>query len=90
MMSLGLIEAPEQKQETGPECPVLFLDVFGKYRELKFMQREDADTIVLIPRRAIAWHDIKNYKDITGQTIGFLESELIMGLDAIFEGRDHD
>lgn len=90
MMSMGLMQAPEEIQETGPECPVLFLDVFDKYRELKFMQREEADRVTLIPRQSITWQDIKNYKDITGQAISYLESELLMGLDAIFEGRDHD
>jgi len=90
MVSMGLMQAPEVKQETGPDCPVLFLDVFEKYRELKFMQRDDGDRVILIPREPIKWADIKDYKDVTGRDISHLETELIMSLDAIFEGRDHD
>jgi len=36
----------------------------------------------------INWRDLVAYKSMTGETISLLETELIMGIDAIFEGRN--
>jgi hypothetical protein len=36
----------------------------------------------------INWQDLVAYKSVTGETISLLETELIMGIDAIFEARD--
>lgn len=86
---MGIIEGVERKVQKGPECPLIFAGVFEKYRELKFIQRETGDNITVYPREMINWADIIAYKAATGQDISMLEADLIMRIDAIFEGR-HD
>lgn len=85
---MGVITAAERKEDKGLECPPLFCDTFEKYRELKFVQRDNGDSIVIYPRDLLRWQDLVAYKEATGQRISYLETELIMGLDAIFEGRE--
>lgn len=85
---MGVIKEAARQEEKGPECPSIFSGTFTKYRELKFIQRDTDDSIKLYPRDMLTWQDIVAYKSVTGQEISMLEAELIMGLDAIFEGRD--
>lgn len=88
MLAMGLVEGVEKQTERGPECPPVFITTLDKYRELKFIQRDKGDTIVSYPREMLTWQDLVAYKSITGQAISMLEAELIMGIDAIFEGRN--
>lgn len=86
---MGVItEAPERKDE-GPQCPFIFMDVLDIYRELKFVRRITDDSIKLIARELITWQDLMAYQTATRRTLSILETELIMGLEAIFEGRDN-
>lgn len=85
---MGVIKESDRKEDRGPQCPPSFIGVFEKYRELKFIQRETGDTINIYPRDMLNWNDLMAYKAITSQEISMLEAELIMGLDAIFEGRE--
>ncbi|ATE85640.1 hypothetical protein PF617_gp55 [Salmonella phage St162] len=62
--------------------------MWDKYRNLKFIQRDTGESLVLCPRGIIKWQDLIAYKSVTGDTISVLEAELIMGIDAIFEGRE--
>ena len=62
--------------------------MWDKYRNLKFIQRDTGEPLVLCPRDMINWQDLVAYKSMTGETISLLETELIMGIDAIFEGRN--
>lgn len=87
---MGVITGVERKEDKGPECPFLFMTTFSKYRELKFIQRSDGDSIKLYPRDMLTWSDLVAYKSITGQQITMLEAEVIMGIDAVFEGREDD
>lgn len=68
--------------------PGIFAGVWDKYRNLKFIQRDTGESLVLCPRDMINWQDLVAYKSMTGETISLLETELIMGIDAIFEGRN--
>jgi hypothetical protein len=88
MIAQGLIKSAERKEDRGPECPPLFIGTMEKYRELKFVQRDNGDSIVIYPRDMLRWQDLISYKEATGQRISYLETEIIMGLDAIFEGRE--
>lgn len=88
MISQGLIASHEKKEEKGPECPFIFIGTMEKYREIKFIQREYDDEIITYPRSMIKWSDIAAYKDVTGQTVTIFECEIIMKIDAIFEGRE--
>lgn len=85
---MGVIQAVEKAPEKGPECPAIFTDVMAKYRALKFVQRKTDDAVKLYPREQLRWRDLAAYQQTTGERITLLESELIMGLDGIFEGRD--
>ena len=85
---MGIIQAREKAPEKGPECPAIFTDVMAKYRALKFVQRRTDDAVKLYPREQLNWQDLAAYQQTTGERITLLESELIMGLDGIFEGRD--
>lgn len=85
---MGIIQAREKAPEQGPECPAIFTDVMAKYRALKFVQRRTDDAVKLYPREQLSWQDLAAYQHTTGERITLLESELIMGLDGIFEGRD--
>lgn len=85
---MGVIQAVEKAPEQGPECPAIFADVMAKYRALKFVQRRTDDAVKLYPREQLSWQDLAAFKQTTGERITLLESELIMGLDGIFEGRD--
>ena len=85
---MGVIKEPQMKEATGPECPVSLIDVFEKYRAIKFLQRETGDKITIYPRGMLRWQDLNAYKEATGNTISYFEAELIMGIDSIFEGRE--
>ena len=85
---MGIIQAREKAPEKGPECPAIFTDVMAKYRALKFVQRKTDDAVKLYPRGQLSWQDLAAFQQTTGERITLLESELIMGLDGIFEGRD--
>lgn len=85
---MGIIQAKEKAPEKGPECPAIFTDVMAKYRALKFVQRRTEDAVKLYPREQLNWQDLAAFQQTTGERITLLESELIMGLDGIFEGRD--
>lgn len=85
---MGIIKKAERKEQKGPECPLIFIPTFEKYRELRFVQRVDDDRIVLYPRDMLSWQDLNAYKEATRTTISILEAELIMGIDAVFEGRE--
>ena len=45
--------------------------------------------MMIYPREMLKWSDIVDYKAVTGQRISIMEADLIMRIDAIFEGR-HD
>ncbi len=85
---MGILKQPAIKEQKGPECPSLFTGTFEKYRGLKFLQRETDDNIRLYPRDILSWADLVAFQKVTGQPLSYLEAELIMGLDAIFEGRE--
>ena len=85
---MGIIQAAEKTPEKGPECPAIFTDVMAKYRALKFDQRKPDDAVKLYPREQLSWQDMAAFQQTTGERITLLESELIMGLDGIFEGRE--
>lgn len=85
---MGIDTGEQKKKDDSPECPHIFADVFVKYREIKFLQRDSGDRIMIYPRDMLRWQDLKAYKEITGNEISLLEAELIMGIDAIFEGRN--
>lgn len=89
LISMGVISGAQREELKGPECPLIFAGVFEKYRELKFIQRETNDTMMIYPREMLKWSDIVDYKAVTGQRISIMEADLIMRIDAIFEGR-HD
>lgn len=88
MQAIGQIPTATKKQDDTPNLPALFVAVWDKYRGVKFIQRDDGESLVLCPRDIIKWQDLVAYKAVTGDEISLLESELIMGIDAIFEGRD--
>jgi len=89
LIAMGVIdESHRAAQQTGPECPLEFLSTFEKYRELKFSRRVTDDEIKLYARDMLNWQDLVAYRDITDQNITMYEVDLIMGIDAIFEGRD--
>ena len=85
---MGVLTEAANKKEEGPKCPVEFLSVMDKYRSLKFVQRDNGESLELYPRDQIKWQDLVAYKNVTGDSISLLDAELIMGIDAIFEGRE--
>lgn len=85
---MGVLAEAANKKEEGPKCPVEFLAVMDKYRSLKFVQRDNGESLVIYPRDQLKWQDLVAYKSITGDSISLLEAELIMGIDGLFEGRE--
>lgn len=88
MRSIGQLQESEKTEETGPACPPLFLGVFDKYRMIKFAQRHTDEAVKLYAREMLNWQDIIAFTSATGHSLSLLEAELIMGIDAIFEGRE--
>ncbi|HGH4724230.1 TPA: hypothetical protein ACJIW3_004520 [Enterobacter hormaechei] len=88
MRSIGQLQESEKTEETGPACPSLFLSVFDKYRMIKFAQRHTDEAVKLYAREMLNWQDIIAFTSATGHSLSLLEAELIMGIDAIFEGRE--
>ncbi len=88
MRAIGQMPDAPKKEDKGPECPSIFLDVFDKYRALKFVRRETEEAVKLYARDMLNWQDIIAFKAATGHSLSILECELIMGLDAVFEGKD--
>lgn len=85
---MGIDTGEQKKKDDSPECPALFEGLFARYRELKFIQRDDGERITIYPREMLRWQDLIAYKEITGNEISLLDAELIMGIDGIFEGRE--
>lgn len=86
---MGVIDgAKRAAREEWPSCPSLFMSTFEKYRELKFLRHVTEASVKLYARDTLNWQDLAYYSQMSGQTISILEAELIMGLDAIFEGRN--
>lgn len=86
---MGVIDKPQRAALTGgPQCPPVFLCTFEKYRELKFTKRITENEVKLYARDTLNWPDLLAYKSVTGQNVSMHEADLIMGLDAIFEGRN--
>ena len=85
---MGVLKSATTKANDAPSLPAMFAGAWGKYRSLKFIQRDDGESLVLCPRDVLKWQDLVAYTTVTGDTISLLESELIMGIDAIFEGRE--
>lgn len=90
MRSIGQFNGAERDEISGPDCPLIFLETFEKYREIKFVQRVTDKKLILYPRAMLTWVDLNAYKNSTGRGISMLECEIIMGLDGIFEGREDD
>lgn len=88
LIAMGVLQSAAKKEESGPKCPDIFIDTMDKYRALKFLQRHTSDSIRLYPRDMLTWRDLLDYQKATGHHISMLEAELIMGIDAIFEGRE--
>ncbi len=86
---MGKIAATKTAKVEDKRPPLIFQELIDKYRKLKFIQRETASEITLIAREMLNWQDLEAFKSATGETISMLEAELIMGIDAIFEGRDN-
>ncbi len=74
--------------EEGPKCPSDMLSTFEKYRAIKFTRRVTDDEVRLYARESLTWQDLVAYVQMTKNDISVHETDLIMGLDAIFEGRD--
>ena len=55
---------------------------------IKFAQRHTDEAVKLYAREMLSWQDIIAFKTATGLGLSLLELELIMGIDAIFEGRE--
>lgn len=85
---MGKIAATKTAKAEDKRPPLIFQELMDKYRKLKFIQRETTSGITLIAREMLNWQDLVAYKSVTGDTISVLEAELIMGIDAIFEGRE--
>lgn len=88
LIAMGIIEKAERKELKGPECPPVFYPLLAKYRAIKFQQRETADQVVVYPRGMLSWGNLQDFKAATGTDVSFFEADLIMALDAVFEGRD--
>lgn len=88
MRAIGQLQDSPKREDEGPSCPSIFLDVFDKYRALKFVRRETDEAVKLYARDMLNWQDIIAFKAATGHSLSLLECELIMGLDAVFEGKD--
>lgn len=86
---MGVIEKADRPAQKGLECPFIFTGTFEKYRQLKFISRETSDKVTIFPREMLRWSDLIAYKEATGNEISLLEAELIMGIDGIFESREH-
>lgn len=90
LRAMGVIQQAEKKEIKGPECPLIFTSLMDKYRSLKFIRRVKDDTVLVYPRGMLSWHDLDAFQRVSGQRLTMLESELIMGIEGIFEGRDDD
>lgn len=89
LIAMGVIGgATRAAHYEGPDCPSVFIGTFEKYRELKFTKRTTPGAVKLYARDPLNWQDLVYYSQVTGHTISIHESEIIMGLDAIFEGRN--
>lgn len=86
---MGVIDSAESAARTGePECPPCFLGTMEKYREIKFIRKVEEDGAKLYARDMLSWQDLISYSQVTGNQISMHEAELIMGLEAIVEGRE--
>lgn len=89
LIAMGVFDgAASAARDDGPECPSIFIGTMEKYHELKFIRRVESDEIKLYARDTLSWQDLLCYSQVTGNEISMHEAELIMGLEAIFEGRE--
>lgn len=87
---MGVIEADTRPAPPeGPECPSEMDAVYSAYRDLKFQKLETSEGVMLFPRDQISWQELDAFSRLTGANINTHSARLIMGLDAIFEGRNY-
>lgn len=85
MVAMGL-PVPPAPEEVAPDCPSDMLRILDKYYALKFVSRNNT----LYPREMLQYHQLTAYAELHKQPFTLLEVDLIMGLDALFEGRNED
>lgn len=87
---MGVIKRAERTaRDEGPACPSCFVPLFNVYRELRFAVDRSGDVNTLYPRNQLSYRDVDAYKRVTQHDLTIHEVELIMGIDAIFEGREN-
>jgi hypothetical protein len=89
-VSMGIITAATTTPETAPPIPAALAGTWSKFRDLKFMQRDTGDKIILYPRAPLTWPDLTAYVSATQNPISIFETDIIMTLDAMYEGRADD
>lgn len=90
LISMGVIEdTPQPPQRNGPEMPDDMAPLYAKYKRLRFGRKVDADAVTLVPRAALQYAELQAYSQISGDAFTPLEADIIMSIDAIFEGSEH-
>lgn len=85
---MGVVQAEPPPRES-PEMPAAMLPVYAKYKRIRFGRMIGDEAVTLIPRRPLQFAELAAYSQITGDEITPLEVDVIMSIDAIFEGSKH-
>lgn len=85
LAAMGL-PVPAEQEEVPPDCPPDMMRILDKYYALKFVSRRN----VLTPREMLQYHHLTAYAELHKQRFTLLEVDTIMGLDALFEGRNEE
>ena len=87
---MGVIkEAPQPEGRAQPDFPDGMESVYSHYKRLKFGRMVADDVVTLMPRDAIGFTDIRSYCRLHDVELSPHEVQIIMDIDALFEGREN-
>lgn len=89
LKAMGVTTGKEETMRDSPKLPDSMAYLYDEYRKLKFSIAKKDDGYVLYPRSQLTYTELNSYIKLTESLLKQWEVNLIMDIDAIFEGRSH-
>ncbi len=85
---MGVIGEAQQKERDTPELPACMIDIYARYKRLRFGLAELDDAFALIPRDPLTHSEIESFSALTHWQPSPSDVDIIMDIDAIFNSRE--
>lgn len=88
LKAMGIVTEQKELKRDTPKIPESLIYIYEEYRKLKFSIVKKDGSIVLYPRQQLTYAELDSYSRVTQSKLKTWELNLIMDIDAIFEGRE--